>query len=62
LSDVTAVVCCEFRKPGSPPVNLRREGDQSNEKISLAWDAVTETRGTKFLKGKQKKGIGMIKD
>jgi hypothetical protein len=48
LSDVTAVVCCEFRKPGSPPVNLRREGDQSNEKISLAWDAVTETWGTKF--------------
>ena len=44
LSDVTAVVCCEFRKPGSPPVSLRREGDHSNEKISLAWDAVTETR------------------
>ncbi|CAE6952852.1 Ttn [Symbiodinium sp. KB8] len=48
LSDVTAVVCCEFRKPGSPPLNLRRSGDQSNEKISLAWDAVTDI-GTSSL-------------
>ena len=42
LSDVTAVICCEFRKPGSPPMNLRRSGDQSNEKVTLAWDPVTE--------------------
>ncbi|CAL1153338.1 unnamed protein product [Cladocopium goreaui] len=49
LSDVTAVVCCEFRKPGSPPVNLRREGDQSNEKISLAWDAVTDIGSSSLI-------------
>ena len=49
LSDVTAVVCCEFRKPGSPPVNLRREGDQSNEKITLAWDAVTDIGSSSLI-------------
>ncbi|CAJ1335093.1 unnamed protein product [Effrenium voratum] len=49
LSEVTAVVCCEFRKPGSPPINLRREGDQGNEKISLAWDAVTDIGSSSLI-------------
>ncbi|CAK9003288.1 Titin (Connectin), partial [Durusdinium trenchii] len=49
LSDVTAVVCCEFRKPGSPALNLRREGDQSNEKITLAWDPVTDIGSSSLI-------------
>jgi hypothetical protein len=42
MSNAVSILCCEFRKPGSPPLNLRREGTQSDQRIGLAWDAVTD--------------------
>ncbi|CAK0843459.1 unnamed protein product [Prorocentrum cordatum] len=42
LSDVVSIQCCDFSVPGSGPTNLRREGDQSDTKITVAWDSVTD--------------------
>jgi hypothetical protein len=49
LSDTVSIPCCEFRRPGSAPVNLRREGDQSDEKITVAWDPVTDIGSSSLI-------------
>jgi len=49
LSDVVTVICCDFRSPGRAPRNLRREGDQSDEKITVAWDPVVDIGSSSLI-------------
>ncbi|CAE8682347.1 unnamed protein product [Polarella glacialis] len=49
LSNVASVLCCEFMKPGSPPANLRRDGEQSNEKITVSWDPVQDIGSSSLI-------------
>jgi hypothetical protein len=42
MSNAVSILCCVFRPPGSAPQNLRRYGAQSDTRITIAWDAVTD--------------------